>query len=339
MKDFSEIILQKFPGLKIVVLGDLVADQFLSGNIARVSREAPVFILSHDSTDTVAGGGANAAVNAAGLGASVIAVGIIGNDPSGEALFKRLQEAKVDCSYVIRSENLQTTAKIRVLAGQSYASRQQVIRIDYENKNVVSETIRQKLQKNLTSACENADAIIISDYTLNPELGVVNEEIARLALSISQKKNIPLVIDSRFRLEKYEKATSATPNQDEIEAILGKEFSEKDCKDFLKTIDYESLLVTRGNKGMFLVQKDNPSVKIESIGSKEPVDVTGAGDTVIATYALSLASGLNFEESAKIANHAGGIVVMKKRTAFVTPEELIESLKNHESFDQTAQTI
>lgn len=339
MKDFNEIILHKFPKQRIVVLGDLVADQFLSGNIARVSREAPVFILSHDSTETLAGGGANAAVNVANLGATAIAVGIIGKDNSGEALFERLQDAKVDCSYVVRSENFQTTAKIRVLAGQSYAARQQVIRIDYENKNIVSEEIRQKLKENLISACENADAIIISDYTLNPQLGVVNDEIAKLALKISQENNIPLVIDSRFRLENYQTATSATPNQDEIEAILGKEFSEMDCEKLLEKINYESLLVTRGNKGMFLVQKNKPSVVIEAVGSNEPVDVTGAGDTVIATYALSLASGLNFEESAKIANHAGGIVVMKKRTAVVSADELIESLKTYESFDQTAQNI
>lgn len=339
IKDFGKIIFEEFPKQKVVILGDLVADQFLSGNIARVSREAPVFILSHDTTETLAGGGANAAVNVARLGATAIAVGLVGKDSTGKALLENLNKSKVDCTYVISPENFQTTAKVRVLAGQTYAARQQVIRIDYENKNIVVDETRAKLKENLVSACENADAIIISDYSLNANFGVVNEEITQLALKISQEKDIPLIIDSRFRLEKYKAATSATPNQDEIEVILGKEFTEEDCERLLQKLNYESLLVTRGNKGMFLVQKDKPSIVIESVGSKEPVDVTGAGDTVIATYALSLASRLNFEESAKIANHAGGIVVMKKRTAFVTPKELLESLKTYESFDQTAQNL
>lgn len=327
MNDFTETILKEFPKRKVVILGDLVADQFLRGTIARVSREAPVFILSHDDTETLAGGAANAAVNVASLGGNAIAVGLIGNDTNGVGLLKKLKESKINCNFVLTTEKFQTITKIRVLAGHHYAMRQQVIRIDYENKTRIDEEIRQKVKQNLISACEDADAIIISDYSFNPDLGVVNDEIAEVALQISKDKQIPLVIDSRFRLQHYHDATSATPNQDEVKEILKKDFSENDCFELLDRLNFKSLLVTRGNKGMLLIEKNRKPFEIDAVGSKEPVDVTGAGDTVIATYALSLASGLNFAESATIANHSGGIVVMKKGTATANVEELLESLR------------
>ncbi len=251
---------------------------------------------------------------------------------------KRSNPLNVNCDYIIYAEKFQTITKVRVLAGQSYAARQQVIRIDYENKTAVESEIRLQLMQNLVAACENADAIIISDYTLNPDLGVVNAEIAAVAQQIAEEKQIPLVVDSRFRLREFPGATSATPNQDEIEQILGQEFSEDNCDNLLDTLGCKSLIITRGNKGMLLIEKDKTPFRIDAIGSKEPVDVTGAGDTVIATYALSLASGFSFAESAEIANHAGGIVVMKKRTASASIEELIESLKSRATIEQKAQT-
>ena len=156
---------------------------------------------------------------------------------------------------------------------------------------------------------------------------------------ISVEKQIPLLIDSRFRLSEFPNATTATPNQDEVEQILGKNFNDEDCQNLCKRLGFESLLVTCGNKGMLLVEKDRKPVQIEAIGSKEPVDVTGAGDTVIAVYALALASGLSFAESANLANHAGGIVVMKKGTASVNGEELIASLGKHKLTEHKTQTI
>lgn len=332
MKNFTETILHEFPKRKVVILGDLVADQFLRGTIARVSREAPVFILSHEDTETLAGGAANAAVNVASLSGNAVAVGLIGKDSNGFALLERLKLSNVNCDFVVTTEKFQTTTKVRVLAGHHYAMRQQVIRIDYENKTRVDAEIREQLRQNLISACENADAIINSDYSLNPELGVVNDEISQLALQISKEKQIPLVIDSRFHLQNFHGATSATPNQDEVEQILGKNFTDSDCLKLVEKLGLKSLLVTRGNKGMLLIEAGQKPLEIEAVGSKEPVDVTGAGDTVIATFALSLGSGLSFAESAKLANHAGGIVVMKKRTAFASAEELLESInKNKEN--------
>ncbi len=335
MKNLAEIINWTFPNKTIVIVGDLVADQFLRGTIARVSREAPVFILRHDETETFAGGAANAATNVASLRGNAVLIGVVGKDANGDALLEKLSASKVNCDYVLRSEKLTTTTKVRVLAGQHYAPRQQVIRIDYENQETIDNENLEQLKANLTKAAENADALIISDYNY----GVANHEIAEIAKKIAAEKQIPLLVDSRFSLRDFQDATTATPNQEEVEQILGKDFTEADCAELCEKLGYQALLVTRGNKGMLLVEKNKTLFQIEAVGSKEPVDVTGAGDTVIATYALGLACKLSFAESANLANHAGGIVVMKKGTASVQPEELISSLSKTEVIEQKAQIL
>ena len=327
---------KKFFGKKIVIVGDLVADQFLRGTIARVSREAPVFILRHDETETLAGGAANAAVNVASLGGKAVLVGMVGRDLNGNALLEKLRQAAVDCSFVIAAENYQTTTKIRVLAGQHYAPRQQVIRIDYENREPVVGELQNELKRNLFSAVADADAIIVSDYNY----GVANALIAEITKKITERKSIPVLVDSRFNLESFNGATTATPNQEEVEQILGKDFTETDCVKLCRNLGFESLLITRGNEGMLLIENDRTPMQFEAVGAKEPIDVTGAGDTVIAAYALGLASGLNFFDAATIANHAGGIVVMKKGTASVSFDELLASLKKSEAAEpKTKATV
>ncbi len=329
----ADTIREKFPSQKIVIVGDLVADQFLHGTIARVSREAPVFILRHDETETLAGGAANAAVNVASLGGNAVLIGVVGKDLNGNALLKTLNGSNVKCDLVVSDKSFQTTTKVRVLAGQDFAPRQQVIRIDYENHQAIDTSLQNKLNEHLISATEHAAAIIISDYNY----GVANSQIAELANKIAADKKIPLLVDSRFCLQNFPKATTATPNQEEVEQILGKDFTEQDCVKLCKKLGYQSLLITRGNKGMILIEKDNPPLTLEAVGSKEPVDVTGAGDTVIATFALSLASGFSFSESATLANLAGGIVVMKKGTASVSLDELLKSLTDYSKSEYKIQ--
>ena len=335
MTNFPNTIINQFPNKKIVIVGDLVADQFLRGTIARVSREAPVFILRHDETETLAGGAANAAVNVASLKGNAILTGFVGDDSDGRELLKKLKDSNVNCDFVIASSEIRTTTKVRVLAGQHYAPRQQVIRIDYENKTEISADLTEKLKHNLFSAAEDADALIISDYNY----GAASAEIFKTAHKISVDRQIPLLIDSRFRLENFQGATSATPNQEEVEQILGKEFNEQNCAELCRKFGFQSLLVTCGNKGMLLVEANKTAIKMEAVGAKEPVDVTGAGDTVIAVYALGLACGLEFRQSANLANHAGGIVVMKKGTASVTANELITSLEEHKFLEHKTQTL
>lgn len=323
MSELTRIIDSVFGTKAVVVIGDLVADQYLNGTIARVSREAPVFILRHDETTTLPGAAANAAANIASLGGLPVLIGVRGTDADGEFLSEAIERCGVDTADIVAATALRTTTKLRVLAGQSHAVRQQVIRIDYENQSDFPSDVRRQLLDKVAVACERADAIIVSDYNY----GVADAETFELAKTIASRRNIPLVVDSRFRLRDFSGATAATPNQDEVEQILGKGFSSEQVATLCSELGYEALLVTNGNKGMQLFEKGGSSSQIDAVGSLEPVDVTGAGDTVIAAFALGLASGLSFADAARVANHAGGLVVMKKGTATVTAAELIGSLE------------
>jgi rfaE bifunctional protein kinase chain/domain len=332
MREFlKKAIKNSFPKKKVVIVGDLVADQFLHGTIDRVSREAPVFILRHEKTITLAGGAANAAVNVASLGGHVAIVGLVGKDKNAEELIRCLQESNVDCCGVLTLDNFQTTTKVRVLASRHYATRQQVLRIDYENDTLLDEKIQHKLMEKFLVASQEADAVVISDYGY----GVASTKLVEAIKEIALEKQIPILADSRHRLREFIGVTSATPNQEEVEELVGKKLKENDelvsnCIRILELLNTQALLVTRGNKGMLLIERGKPPLFLDAVGSKEPVDVTGAGDTVIAAYALSLASGLNFAQAAFVSNHAGGIVVMKKGTASVSADELIESLSKQE---------
>ena len=325
MIDLTKTIKEVFPLKTVVILGDLVADHFLNGTISRVSREAPVFILRHDVTNTLPGAAANAAVNVASLGGKPRLVGIVGDDSNGRMLIDDLVRSGVDCENVVHDATFPTTTKVRVLAGQHYAARQQVIRIDYENSDAISLETKEKLRQNLAKSANGADAIIVSDYNS----GAVSPEIFDDACRIAAERGIPLALDSRFRLPEFRNATSATPNRDEVEQILGKNFTSDDCSVLRQRLGLEALLLTNGNEGMRLFEKGRPELKIDVVGSTEPVDVTGAGDTVIAAYALGLASGLSFADAAILANHAGSVVVMKKGTASASVGELIESLNGN----------
>ena len=331
MIELVNTITDTFASKTVVVVGDLVADQYLNGTIARVSREAPVFILRHDNTLTVPGAAANAAANVASLGGKPILVGVIGTDGNGALLRRTINESGVNSSFVISNPQITTTTKVRVLAGQSHAVRQQVIRIDYENHVELPVDVRHQLFTNLNAACAQADVIIVSDYNY----GVIDTETFEAIRKIAGQNQIPILIDSRFALTKFIGATAATPNQDEVEQILGKNFTADDCFRLRDELGYEALLVTNGNKGMQLFESEGVATQIDAVGSPQPVDVTGAGDTVIAAFALGLASGMNFAAAAHLANHAGGLVVMKKGTATVTPDELIASIKSEAVLSKT----
>ena len=322
MTDPVHAITNIFLEKKVVIIGDVVADQFLHGSISRVSREAPVFILRHEETETRPGGAANAAANVASLGGHPLLIGVTGSDENGALLRSSLSSNAVSCDYLIEDSGVTTTTKIRVLAGQDHSVKQQVIRIDYENSTALSNDSESRLIDNLRLAAKKADAIVVSDYGY----GAVGPEMFDEALKLAAERNIPLVVDSRFRLSEFHGATSATPNQKEVEQILGKGFADKDCIRLCEKLGFSSLIITCGNQGMTIVERDRDAFRIPAVGSTQPVDVTGAGDTVIAAYALGLASGLAPREAAAVANHAGGIVVMKKGTATVGRDELLDSI-------------
>lgn len=320
--------ISQFKRRKIVVVGDVVADQFLSGAISRVSREAPVFILRHEETETIPGGAANAAVNVAALGADCCAlVGVVGADDNGEKISEILKSKNVETKFLIKNAAWRTTTKIRIFAGQPHAPRQQVIRVDYENENSLAPEIEAELAANLLAAATNADAIVVSDY----DYGVANKAIADSLRKISAEKNIPFFVDSRFRLTDFAGATAATPNEDEVEEVFQQRFKtfaelEAAGAELRAKLELEALLITRGKNGMILFENGKSPQSFPVVGSLDAVDVTGAGDTVMAAFALAAASGASFAEAAAIANHAGGLVVMKRGTATVGAEELLNSL-------------
>lgn len=321
-------LVRRFPERRIVVVGDAVADQFLYGEISRVSREAPVLILRHERTETTPGGAANCAANLAALGARASLIAVVGEDATGNALLDKLRAAGVDCGGVISSQSQRTTTKVRILAGQTHSTRQQVIRVDYENAPLADKTLCEQLRARLREEARTADAVIISDYNY----GVADEEMAAAVREATSERGIPVLVDSRFRLARFPGFTSATPNEEEVEHLLGKQLTdevtlEAEGEEMREELNYSALLITRGGRGMLLLEASAEPQHIEAVGSHEPVDVTGAGDTVIATYALALASGANFSDAAHLANHAGGLVVMKRGTASVNPDELLASVQ------------
>jgi D-glycero-beta-D-manno-heptose-7-phosphate kinase len=320
-------IVRDFAGRKLLIAGDSIADKFLYGSISRVSREAPVFILRHESTETVPGGAANCALNLAALGANVSLVSIAGDDDAGRTLRDKLRAAGVNVDGLLLSKKLQTTEKVRILAGHSHANRQQVIRVDYEGEAVTDRELRGSISSFLKDALAATDAIIISDYNY----GVVDAHATELIREAQRTNNIPVLVDSRFRLSEFSGFTAATPNEDEVEHLIGEQISstahlETAATRLKEKLGLNALLVTRGGQGMMLLEDNSEPLNIPAVGAQQPVDVTGAGDTVIAAFALALASGSSFADAARLANYAGGLVVMKRGTAAVTAAEIEQSI-------------
>jgi len=323
-------IVERFSLKTIVVLGDFVADAFQYGDITRVSREAPVLILKHRETQIVPGGGANAANNFAALGAKVVSVTAVGDDEAGHRLREFFRAQKQSVSGILTAKSWTTPTKTRFLAGWAHKVGQQVLRVDYEPERPLSNDIHRRIYARLAATLQKADALAISDYGF----GVADPaEIARL-LSRS-KRELLTTVDSRYRLNAYHRAGlhSATPNEGEMEALhhttIGKNLAELErCgRATLSEMKLQSLVITRGRDGMVAFDHKHKPVDIPIFGSDQVADVTGAGDTVIASFTAALAAGATTEEAAQVANYAGGIVVMKRGTATVSRDELLQAIE------------
>ena len=329
-------VVERFAGKCVVILGDFVADSFQYGDITRVSREAPVLILRHRETRVVPGGGANATNNLAALGARVFPITAVGDDPAGDALVRTFRERKVDVSGIFRVKGRITPTKTRFLAGWAHTAAHQVLRVDYEPPSPLPEVIQAKIRKLLVTRIKNADALAISDYGF----GVATPDTLHKVMG-RVKRSIPVSLDSRYRLNTFKGVgiTTATPNEPEMEALyhatIGRDISELErCgRAALKALNLSSLLVTRGKDGMALFRPGEKTIHIPVHGSDQAVDVTGAGDTVLATYTLALACSASPVEAAHIANIAGGLVVMKRGTATVSRSELLDAI--HRSASET----
>lgn len=323
-------IVERFPGKRIVVLGDFVADSFQYGEITRVSREAPVLILRHRETRILPGGAANATNNFAALGAHVLPITALGDDAAGDWLLRIFRHLKVDVSGILRIKGGITPTKTRYLAGWAHTVGHQVLRVDYEPQSQIPESYQKKILQLLLARIRKADALAVSDYGF----GVATPQIVRRAAKLN-KRHIPISLDSRYHLVAFRRSgiTDATPNEPEVEALrnttIGQNISalERSGRELLKEMKLKSLVITRGKDGMAVFQQDQPTVHLPVHGSDQAVDVTGAGDTVLAAYTLALASGASPVEAAHIANIAGGLVVMKRGTATVSRSELQEAIQ------------
>jgi D-glycero-beta-D-manno-heptose-7-phosphate kinase len=320
-------LVKKFSGRRILVYGDFVLDEFLYGRIDRISREAPVFIVSHESSDFRPGCAANAVANLAALGAAVLPCGIVGDDDYGIILRRILNEMKVSTVNLIPVDNTKTALKTRVIAGGMHSVKQQIVRIDRLNDVADGPEVDNLVKERLKSLLGQTDAVLISDYGIGGlELGV-----AQWLLQEGRNSGKPVLVDSRYRLMEYTGATAATPNQPEAEectnAVINSLSSlHESGTRMLEKLESEALVITRGPDGMSLFRPDSEPVDIPAYGDEEVVDVTGAGDTVIAAFTLAIAAGADFVEAARTANVAGGLSVLKKGTAAVSREDMIAAL-------------
>ncbi len=316
-------LLGNFEGRRVVVLGDLIADVFVYGEISRTSREAPVLVLSQRETKLVPGGGGNAVHNLWALGAKPLPVGIVGDDTEGRQLIEYFSNLGIDTRGIRKVAAYRTPTKTRILAGTVHSYRQQVLRLD-RGSPLESPRTRETTRRRLATRLEKADAVLISDYGY----GLVTPELAATV----NGTGLPTTVDSRFRIGDYTGMTAATPNEPEVEAALGIEIGndlnklEWAGRTLLRRLKHKSVLITRGKDGMALFERGRKTLHIPIHGTDEIADVTGAGDTVIATFTLALASGGTARDAARLANCAGGIVVMKHGTRSVTRGELAQAI-------------
>lgn len=324
-------ILESFPKITVTALADLVADEFIFGEISRVSREAPVLILKHRERTIVPGGGANAVYNLADLGVTVLPVGVVGDDEPGRALLACFRKKKIPLSGILNLKGHTTVTKTRILAGHSLNQRQQVVRVDREPAELPDAEVRRRLAALAREYAEASDALLLSDYGY----GAATPEMLTAVRVKRALDGIPITLDSRYRLLQYSGVTAATPNQPEVEALLSVHIADdgerlrSTGKALLQRMKLDSLLITRGRQGMIAFERGRKPVEVPIYGSDEVADVTGAGDTVIAAFTAALAAGASTEEAARLANYAGGIVVMKRGTATVSRDELMNAVRSN----------
>ncbi|MFQ6112342.1 MAG: bifunctional heptose 7-phosphate kinase/heptose 1-phosphate adenyltransferase [Nitrospinota bacterium] len=319
-------LLERFSQVRVVVIGDLVADEYIYGQTDRISREAPVLILKYRNRDLRLGAGANAAHNVRSLGAQVSVIGVVGDDEPGRQLREALLSKGIDADGVRAVKGLETSVKTRILAGGVNTAKQQVIRIDREFESSLSPELDGDLLQELGQRLKGAQALIVSDYGL----GVVTRALAEKVNELARAGELLICVDSRHNLLAFKGVTAMTPNEEEVEEALGLRLTEANIieagRELIRRVDAQGVLLTRGSKGMILFERGGAVTSLGIYGSDEIADVTGAGDTVIGVFTLALAAGATMAQAAEMANRAGGLVVMKRGTAVLSSKELAATL-------------
>ena len=320
-------LINKLKNINILIIGDMVADVYLKGNISRVSREAPVLVLEHAGEKVVPGGAANVVHNIATLGGQAFAVGLIGNDKAGSGLRDILNDKNVDTTGLIVEENRPTITKTRIIAGGSATVSQQIVRIDQEMKSPILSQTEKNLINILNQVIDKIDAVVLSDYGS----GMLSDKIRNFIIESCQEKNIKTIVDSRYDILKFEGVSFVKQNEAEAAKAVGFELTSEDAvvtagKILLEKLQAEGIIISRGEQGMSLIQDNGEIHHIPVVDKSEVFDVSGAGDTAVAAFILAIASGAKPVEATKIANFAAGIAVRKLGTATVSNEELNEVL-------------
>ncbi len=314
-------LIESLPSARIGVVGDLAADVYVAGLTDRVSREAPVLIIRHEREWTLPGCAANTAANARALGASVELVGLLGQDQPGRELFDQLRERGIGTEGVVRSSQIRTVSKTRFLAGARSTSRQQVMRLDCEPASAPPDALRIALRTRVQQMDERVDVWVVSDYGYRS----VDDDLKRLLREIAQQK--PVIVDSRYDALSFRGVTVIKPNEDEAIAATGvRDGSIEQMRiaaaKLTELVDVDTVLVTLGNQGMLLHHRAHEPVLLPAAGTDEIVDLTGAGDTVAATFAVAIAADAGYEDAAYLSNCAAGLAVMKEGPATITCAEL-----------------
>lgn len=315
----ARALVENIAGKRVLVIGDVMLDQFTIGSVTRISPEAPVPVVAFTREDYRAGGAANVALNARALGAAVDLVGLIGADAAADRLREVLSAADVRSTALVTDDKRRTTTKVRIVTTRN----QQVARIDYETDESVAGDSEQALVDQANARCPSADVVIVSDYLK----GVVTPVLMTAIVAAGRSRGIPVLVDPKIpHLDAYAGSTLITPNHVEAELATHLRIRTDDnaraaAARFRERAKCEGVLITRGEHGMWLscgeIEGALPAT------AREVSDVTGAGDTVVATLALALAAGANYAEAAQLANEAAGIVVGKFGPAVVTPSELL----------------
>lgn len=333
-------LVRGFSGRRVLVLGDLVADEFVYGemkrvwgDIARTTREVAFgLVLREREVYRVPGGGANAVNNLVALGARVLPVGFVGDDEAGRNLRQHFRRLGVDVAGIHVLSGRVTTTKSRILAGSMHSAAQQVLRLDREDIEAPPVVAQRRLLVAVRQALPRAEAVLISDYGY----GAATPALA-VKLVAGNRTKVPVVVDSRFRLREYRRLTAATPSVPELEEAFHCQIGTNERllvrlgRRLLAELRAQALLVTRGRHGMLLLEKGKKPLEIPIVGSDQVTDVTGAGDTVAAVFTLAFAAGASFVQAAKLANYAGGCVVLKRGTATVSRTELLDLLQQASS--------
>lgn len=328
-KSLVELI-KKMQGRKIMVIGDMVADVYLEGEISRISREAPVLILEHTIENVVPGGAANAVHNGATLKGNIYAVGVVGNDFAGQELSRVLQNKDVNTEGLILDSSRPTITKTRIMAGGQATVRQQIVRIDKEKKEKLSDEMEQAVYSYITNYIKDMDGVVISDYGSH----TVTPKIIESIITSCRQNNIPCMVDSRYNIMSYHGITVVKQNESEAAAAVGDDIKDRATllhagKTILEKLEAEAVLISRGPDGMSLFERHGKVTHIPVTNKSEVYDVTGAGDTVVATVILALAAGASYEDAARLSNFAAGIVVRKPGTSTTTPTELRQAIDEH----------